>query len=249
MPLTRFRQRIDEVGQAPATGPVLIVALGDSITMGCTSLATLEPEAVYHARLKRMLEDRHGDVVFSVINAGVGGERAGDGLSRLDRHVVAHRPDLVIVAFGANDAHDGEAGLPAFGEALAAIVDRTRQRTDADVVLMTPPLQCTQTSPRVAAAHREMVEQMMHVQCSGLLARYAEAVRQLARAHDVPLADVHARWQQLADAGVDTTAMLANGLNHPTGAAHRYAAEVLMGLIEGGGAAAEVSSDDVAAER
>ena len=244
MTLTRFRQRIDEVGRSPDTGPVLIVALGDSITMGCTSLGTLEPEAVYHARLKRMLEDRHPNAVFSVINAGVGGQRAGDGLARLQRQVIAPRPDLVIIAFGANDAHAGEAGLDVYRDALASIVRQSRERTDADVVLMTPPFQCTEASPRVAAAHRDMVEAMMHVQRSGLLARYADVVRQLGTEHDVPVADVHARWQQLADAGLDTTAMLANGLNHPTGAAHRYSAELLMALMEDAGVAVPPDASD-----
>ena len=238
MELTRFRQRIDEVGQAPATGPVLIVALGDSITMGCTSLATLEPEAVYHARLKRMLEDRHPNVVFSVINAGVGGQRAGDGLARLNRQVIAPQPDLVLVAFGANDAHDGEPGLTTYRDALASIIERTRRDTEANAVLMTPPFQCSKASPRVATVHKELIEKMMHVQCRGLLARYAEVVRELGAEHDVPVADVYARWQQLADAGVNTTELLANGLNHPTGAAHRYAAEVLMAVIESEGAGA-----------
>ena len=40
-----------------------------------------------------------------------------------------------------------------------------------------------------------------------------------------------AAWDDLARRGVDTTALLANGLNHPTAEAHRVPAELVMKLI------------------
>ncbi|MEX0887045.1 MAG: GDSL-type esterase/lipase family protein [Phycisphaeraceae bacterium] len=238
MPLSNFHQRIAHVTAHPATGPILIIALGDSITMGCTSLGLLAPDAVYHARLKRMLEDRYPNTVFSVINAGVGGQCADDGLARLDRHVIRHQPDLVTIAFGANDVHRGQAGLDGYRQALREIIIRTREETVAAIVLMTPPFQCDKPSSRVAVPHREMVDTMMKAQQSGMLTRYAEAMRDVGREMGVPVADVHARYQQLADAGINTTDLLANGLNHPTPAAHLHPAALLMNLIDSAGDAA-----------
>ncbi len=47
----------------------------------------------------------------------------------------------------------------------------------------------------------------------------------------VAVADVYAEWQKLSDRGIDTTAMLANGLNHPDAEGHRIAADTIMKAI------------------
>jgi len=47
----------------------------------------------------------------------------------------------------------------------------------------------------------------------------------------VAVADVYARWETLETRGVDTTAMLLNGLNHPDEAGHQLAAETIMEVI------------------
>ena len=69
----RFRRA---VGQKSADyrsrGSVMIVALGDSVTMGATANGVIEPASVYHRRVRRALESRHPQAVFSVINSGIG---------------------------------------------------------------------------------------------------------------------------------------------------------------------------------
>ena len=59
-------------------------------------------------------------------------------------------------------------------------------------------------------------------------------MRAVAKELNVPLADAYAEWQALKQRGVDTTAMLVNGMNHPTPEAHKIFADKLYELIFGG---------------
>lgn len=74
----------------------LIVAFGDSLTAGFG----LSPDKGFPAQLERALRARGIDV--RVANAGVSGDTTAGGLARLDWSL-ADRPDLVILALGAND--------------------------------------------------------------------------------------------------------------------------------------------------
>lgn len=88
--------------QAPAPGqPVVnIVAFGDSLTAGF-GLAVNE---AFPAQLQRALEAR--GIAAVVANAGVSGDTASAGVSRLDWSV-PDTADAVIVELGANDALRG----------------------------------------------------------------------------------------------------------------------------------------------
>ena len=86
---------------AVRAAPVIIVALGDSLTAG-TGLE--DPDQAFPARLQAALTGLGIDAV--VHNAGVGGDTSAGGLSRLDWSLV-DGADLVIVELGANDALRG----------------------------------------------------------------------------------------------------------------------------------------------
>ena len=81
---------------APADRPVTIVALGDSLTAGFG----LPASAAFPAKLAAALKAK-GHAV-EVINAGVSGDTATGGLSRLDWSV-PEGTDAVILELGAND--------------------------------------------------------------------------------------------------------------------------------------------------
>ena len=86
---------------APAPAPVpVIVDFGDSLTAGYG----LMPQQAFPAQLGAWLQ-RHG-VAARVVNAGVSGDTTAGGLARLD-WALADKPDLVILALGANDALRG----------------------------------------------------------------------------------------------------------------------------------------------
>ena len=95
-----------------------LVALGDSLTAGLG----LPPGQAFPDRLQASLRAKGWDV--DVVNAGVSGDTARDGLARYD-WAVPPGADALIVEFGANDMLRG---LPpeATKKALSAILDKAR---------------------------------------------------------------------------------------------------------------------------
>jgi len=85
---------------AMASRPVVIVALGDSLTAGLG----LDVTDAFPARLEAALRENGREV--QVVNAGISGDTAADGLARFDWALPAEA-DALIVEFGANDALRG----------------------------------------------------------------------------------------------------------------------------------------------
>jgi acyl-CoA thioesterase I len=81
---------------------ILIVAMGDSLTVGYGVDETL----AFPALLERKLRSTGHDV--KVISAGINGEKSGEALARIDR-VLQLQPDIVIVQTGTNDGLRGVA--------------------------------------------------------------------------------------------------------------------------------------------
>lgn len=233
-PMGRFHARILEKARDNGTAPVLVVALGDSVTQGCMDEGRMNFEAVYHHRVQRLLEARHPGTTFSVINAGIGGESAPGGLKRLDRDVIRHQPDLVIVGYGLNDSCAGDrAGLDAFRETLAALVGRIRRETQADALLLTPNMMAARDNAAVPERWKPAIGMFVSRQTTGVVAAYAQAIREVAEAGGAALADVYAKWEELEKSGVDVTLRLCNGINHPDAGMHDMVARVIMAAIEG----------------
>ena len=80
----------------------VIVAFGDSLSAGFG----VDAGQSYPDFLQKEL-DRRG-LRYHVVNAGISGDTSSDGLERLD-HVIALKPSIAIVEFGAND---GLRGMP-----------------------------------------------------------------------------------------------------------------------------------------
>ena len=108
-----------------ATALPVVVMLGDSTTDRGMPTAVKKQ---LHPLIEPLLE-RPG-----VINAGKGGDNATSALERLEKDVLAHKPDIVTVSFGLNDT--GGRKPKEYGESLKTIVD-TLKAADIQVVLMT----------------------------------------------------------------------------------------------------------------
>ncbi|MEQ7005407.1 hypothetical protein ABN028_04305 [Actinopolymorpha sp. B17G11] len=60
---------------------------------------------------------------------------------------------------------------------------------------------------------------------------YVGFLREFARRHDVALASVSPRWQELWSLGIPYLTMLRNGINHPDDRGHAiFAEEIAAGL-------------------
>jgi acyl-CoA thioesterase I len=105
-------------GERALARTLSLVVLGDSLTAGYG----LPPGKAFPDQLQAALSARGWDV--KVVNAGVSGDTAGDGLARYDWAVPADA-DALIVELGANDMLRG---LPPerTKSALAAILDKAK---------------------------------------------------------------------------------------------------------------------------
>lgn len=103
-----------------ADRPVRIVVLGDSLSAGY-GLAAAD---ALPAKLERALKAK--GIAVAIENAGVSGDTASGGLSRLDWSV-GEGVDAVIVELGANDALRGLNPKTTYG-ALDSIIRRLKER-------------------------------------------------------------------------------------------------------------------------
>jgi acyl-CoA thioesterase I len=113
-------------GVTEARSERVIAALGDSLTAGWGVAA----DEAYPARLEARLT-REG-YSYRVVNAGVSGDTTAGGLRRVD-WVLRAKPDIVIVALGANDGLRAQSPQ-VMRENLATIVKRL-QAAGARVLL------------------------------------------------------------------------------------------------------------------
>ncbi len=216
--------------------PVTIVCIGDSVTQGCFEceyspeigyFGSCEYEHSFAAHLRNFLLLLCPAAQINLINAGIGGDSAPGGLGRFDRDVAPFHPDLVIIGFALNDSGRGPAGIPAYKEALAGLVEKTHA-LGAECILLTPNAMNDRVSPylknetMIAAARS-----FMNVD----LELYVTALREVAASYDVPVCDVYAKWQTWQKAGVNVTELLANKLNHPVRDLHHMTAYLLAETI------------------
>jgi len=224
----RFFDHIEEKARDFSKPAVRIVAFGDSVTQGVMEQHVLDSTNVYHRLLQTKLEDFYPTASFSTFNAGVSGDNVPNALKRLDRDVLSLQPDLVLIAFGLNDSLKGDPGLAEFSAGLSEMILTIRKETEADIILLTPPFMARKHSFRIHSDHLAMADAIITTQNTGMLERYADAIRAIAREQNVALADVRAEWKRLSESGLDTDVWLVNGLNHPDQRGHRLAAHLVF---------------------
>lgn len=105
---------------AGADKEIVIVAYGDSLTAGYQ----LPQTASFPAQLEKALQEKGHKV--RVINAGVSGDTAADGLARFD-WTMQEKADAAILELGANDALRG-IPVAETRKALSAILKRFGER-------------------------------------------------------------------------------------------------------------------------
>jgi acyl-CoA thioesterase-1 len=105
---------------APADKEIVIVAYGDSLTAGYQ----LPQMAAFPVQLEKALQAKGHKV--RVINAGVSGDTAADGLARFD-WTLQDKADAAILELGANDALRG-IPVAETRKSLAAILKRFGER-------------------------------------------------------------------------------------------------------------------------
>jgi acyl-CoA thioesterase-1 len=139
---------------APASGPIKIVVLGDSLTAGLG----LAAKDTFPARLQKSLRDKGIDI--AVTNAGVSGDTSSGGRDRLDWSV-PEGTEGVIVELGANDALRGT-DPSVTRAALSDIVSRLKARGIAVLLcgMLAPPNYGTDYAERFNSIYPDLAKSL-----------------------------------------------------------------------------------------
>jgi len=189
--------------------PVSIVLIGDSISAGCNA-SGWAGEAPFQPSFPGLLQrnlSAHYKAKVKVTNPSVSGKDTRWVLSAIDK-VVEPKPDLVIVAFGMNDA----AGRSAeeYQANTKAVMAKIRERLpDAEFILVATML-----------GNRNWTR-LKHE----LFPKYRDALAELCRP-GVALADMTSIWTEFLKRKQDWD-LTGNGVNHPNDFGHRVYAQVL----------------------
>ena len=211
---------------------------GDSVTHGEFEFkngfkeSEVHEEWVFHTLLKKRIKTEYGKDI-RVINAGIGGNFSSDGLSRIQRDVIEKKPDFCCVMFGTNDvtnARKGASAIEEYRQNLRKIVEILQKET-IETVLMTPGMLCSRSVKGFGGSWWFIHKYYEYLQNSGKMDHYVEAIREIGNEMDVPVADAYKEWQTLKENGTDTTALLANGMNHPSPEMHKVFSDKLFDLI------------------
>lgn len=144
------RNGLPNVAQRLRRGePVSVVFLGGSVTEG-------GGEDGYVARVTRWLQAQYPQAKIAATNAGIGGTNSDYGAQRMDRDVLAAKPDLLFVEYAVNDNGDHRASME-------RIVRKTWMRNPlTDIVFMYHlhrdflPVYQAGTVPPAAASHDQV---------------------------------------------------------------------------------------------
>lgn len=163
-------------GPVQTEGDILYVALGASDAAG---IGAVPPTEGYVYRIEEALE-REGRSV-QLLNLGVPGGEVGTIADSLDALLATGAdPDLVTLWTGANDIIAG-ADVEGFRETLEDILAALRNETDAFVVIGNIP-NLTQLPRYRENPDRDVTPER--------IAAFNEAIRDLAAAYEVPVADL-----------------------------------------------------------
>ena len=220
---------------------VTIAFLGDSVTQGCFEIymrngkvdTVYEQQNAYCRSVFDILSTLYPRVPVNIINAGRSGDRASKGVSRLQRDVLQHRPDLVVVCYGLNDCRRDEGSVDTYRSALKEIFTAVRGE-GCELIFMTPNMMNTEISAHMTDPQLiKIAVDTAGRQNEGIFDAHIEAARALCAEMDVPVCDCYRIWQNMYQSGVNVTDLLANKVNHPIREMHRlFAYELVKTMFE-----------------
>lgn len=205
-----------------------VVMFGDSTTAERPGAV----EEVYAERVQELLQGRGSSL--TVHNAGVPSNTTNSARDRLARDVLAHKPRVVVIQFGINDAavdvwKDPPATAPRvalsqYEQNLRGLIAALREQKARPVLMTTNPTRWTSKLRDLYGKPPYRPEDADGFDAP-VLARYNEAVRRIAKDLAVPLVDVHDAFT-----AKNPDKLLLDGM-HPNDEGHRIVAELLLPVI------------------
>lgn len=199
---------------------VTIVCWGDSVTSGGDA-SRLENR--YASVFEKMLRDKFPKASIQVIVISVGGSNSKNWLypdkfpcgQRTKecnfQRIVEAKPDVVTVEFVNDSYMTGDQVQETYSEILCKL-----RKMGAEVIFITPHFTC----PGMMLNFKDG----RYRECRP----YVKALKIFSIENKTGLADVSARWEQLADEGIPYMTLLQNAINHPDDRGHMLFAEELL---------------------
>jgi acyl-CoA thioesterase I len=183
-----------------------IAALGDSLTQGWMV------RKGYLDFLKEMLMSSYPACRLTIMNRGIPGDTAIDGLRRVRDDIIERDPDVAMVQFALNDAFIGYSP-DEFKYNLKRIVEEIANNTDAEIALLTSVFLCNPNENKMAIDFYERIEE-------------------LAAEFNLPIARVHEYWEKKISEGAELKKLVQFDMVHPTVEGYRLMAEEIFNLYK-----------------
>jgi lysophospholipase L1-like esterase len=197
--------------------PLNVALVGDSITVGYNASRFVDAPPHQPAWGELVLEglQRNSDSEIHFNKIAIAGKTVGWGLQKAEQ-VGEHKPDLLIIAFGMNDAGrrgDHHDRSQKYKESIAKLISQVRGESDAEVILVANMLPNSEFKPH--EGHFENRERL----------------RELQKELDfVTLADVMSVTEEILKRKTFAD-ISGNHLNHPNDWLHCLYAEVVLGVM------------------
>lgn len=200
----------------------IAVFYGDSITAGCNASGTefggkIPPfTPSYPEMVVGYLRRRFGAEI-ALVNTAVGGQNTAWGLQNAEERVIAHDPDLAVVAFGMNDPF---LSVSEYREQVRGIVDRIHAKLPECAVILVAT-----TVPNVESDWY-----------GGNQKEYFAGLYEIEKDPSCPfvaVADMTRFHLDLLRAGKRFRDMTGNNINHPNDFLMRAYAQVLLKTLLG----------------
>ncbi|HON68240.1 MAG TPA: SGNH/GDSL hydrolase family protein, partial [Phycisphaerae bacterium] len=217
--------------------PALAVRSGDVVVfLGDDLTDTPRPTTTnsFPMLVETFLTARYPGLAAHFINVGWSGDTVARALLRLDRDVLSHEPDVVVVCLGLNDPEYlpfSEDRLAAYRKDLLQLVEKCKA-AGARVWLISPPSVDEEKGRkvRIQRGGRPGTTDLQAVRYNATLARYAEATKEVAQQTGSGFVDWFAQSAEAfargRQAGPDFS-LTTNGL-HPNDRAHAMVAASLL---------------------
>ncbi|HVI44803.1 MAG TPA: GDSL-type esterase/lipase family protein [Chitinophaga sp.] len=171
---------------------------------------------------------------YMVLNKGIGGNNTNDLLKRLDRDVVAERPDLVVIMVGTNDmVNSGKwTTYTRFTDNYRQIIRKLKTEKISMVLMSPPPVDTGYIFKR----HERV---LYHEQPNARLDSIDCIIRMLAAENHVHFIDINNVFKQYSSPSRDAHSLVINSLNygredgvHPTKDGYRIIASQVFEYLQ-----------------
>lgn len=192
------------------------LAFGDSLTAGEVSYpisTILQISKSYPFKLGQMLGARYPTQTIEMVNAGLSGETAIQGLNRIGLQVDAVRPEVVLILQGTNDLSGSMFDLNATNQALDGMIRASQTRGAEPIIATVPPVRVP--GREIAAANIPSLN---------------SAIRSLAVSSSIRLVDVFTALSTGSCAGSNLPCIGVDNL-HPTAMGYEVMAQAFMDVI------------------